>query len=332
MAADKVALIVGGSECADEAIAQELIRREWKIVLQGPDAEELNAAAVRASEFSSAPDQVATFLADRTDPAQREQLVEFMLEEFGRIDLLVSAPLGPTVNESLLEMNEQAYAQVMDAYVTSTVFLTQLAANEMVRMTEAETIERLAAEGFGGDELRTLLEDWTLARELREETELDRSERDLSRTDVLGAFRDDIIERIDAEGFLRALGYDDAETQVLLEREELRKGSEARGRTESAARVLFLAGRANRDVTSSTLGNAGITAARVTLLMLQWEAELDARTPGLTTAQVQKAFKAKFIPREDAASRLDAKGYTEEDREILLSLAGSPEGVTEEGV
>ena len=141
MAADKVALIVGGSECADEAIAQELIRREWKIVLQGPDAEELNAAAVRASEFSSAPDQVATFLADRTDPAQREQLVEFMLEEFGRIDLLVSAPLGPTVNESLLEMNEQAYAQVMDAYVTSTVFLTQLAANEMVRMTEAETIE-----------------------------------------------------------------------------------------------------------------------------------------------------------------------------------------------
>ena len=198
--------------------------------------------------------------------------------------------------------------------------------------TEEEAIDRLRGLDFGEDELRVVLDDWTLARELREETELDRSERDLSKSDVLGAFRDDLIPRVDAEAFLLALGYDDAETQVLAEREELRKGTEARGRAEKGARALFLAGRADRDATMSALATAEIPPARITLLLLEWESERAARTPELTTAQVQKSLKLGIIEEQEAARRLDAKGYTEADRDILIELAGSAEGVTEEGV
>jgi hypothetical protein len=198
--------------------------------------------------------------------------------------------------------------------------------------TEAETVARLRELGFVEDELRVALDDWTLDKELRAETELERAERDLSKSDVLGAFRDQLINRLDAEEFLRGLGYDDVELTVLLDREELRAGRERRTRIERGARALFMAGRADRDATTTTLAEGEIPTARITMLLIEWQAERDARTPELTTAQVQKAFKLGHIDRVEVTARLDEKGYTIADRDILILLAGSDDGVTEEGV
>lgn len=151
-AEEQVALITGGADPVAHSIARELIRREWTVLLTG--GEELEAAAEQLTAPADRQGQLATYRADLTAAAEREQLVEFMLDEFGRIDLLAIVPTGqaaegqagqtqhPATDQlDLLELTEEAYHQVLDAYATAPLFLSQLVANEMVRLAEAGAIE-----------------------------------------------------------------------------------------------------------------------------------------------------------------------------------------------
>ena len=138
---EKVALVTGGTEPAAESIARELVGRNWAVALQGAHSESLDAAGARLGSEAEWTHQVAGYTAELTVGSDREQLVEMTLEEFGRIDLLVSCPAGPSVRQDLLELIQDHYEHVQAAYVTAPLFLAQLVANEMVRLTEAGSIE-----------------------------------------------------------------------------------------------------------------------------------------------------------------------------------------------
>jgi len=139
--ADKLALITGGVEPVGESIAKELVRRNWAVALQGPPGDALAAAAERLNAVAEWTDQVAAFGAELTVGKEREQLIEMVLEEFGRIDLLVAAPAGPSIRQDLLELIQDHYEHVQAAYVTAPLFLAQLVSNEMVRLTDSGAIE-----------------------------------------------------------------------------------------------------------------------------------------------------------------------------------------------
>ena len=140
-APEKVALVTGAPEPVAESVAIELVGRSWAVACQGVAGEALDAVAGRLSAASEWTDQAAVFPAELTVGADREQLVEQTLDEFGRIDLLVVCPAGPSVHQELLEIIQDHYEHVQAAYVTAPLFLTQLVANEMVRLTEAGSIE-----------------------------------------------------------------------------------------------------------------------------------------------------------------------------------------------
>ena len=61
-------------------------------------------------------------------------MIEGALKKFGRIDGLVNvAGVAPKVRADLLEMSEESYDFVMDINTKGTLFLTQAAANEMIK-------------------------------------------------------------------------------------------------------------------------------------------------------------------------------------------------------
>lgn len=140
-ASQQVALITGVANVVGERIARELLHRGWSAVLQGPDEDELHAAADQLAAVPAEGERILAFHADLAVSEDRERLVEAALGEFGRIDLLVWAEAGPGVSEDLLEMSEQAYREVTDACVAAPVFLVQLVANEMVRLSESGPFE-----------------------------------------------------------------------------------------------------------------------------------------------------------------------------------------------
>jgi 3-oxoacyl-[acyl-carrier protein] reductase len=142
----RAALVTGGAGGLGRAIAMELARRGWSVFLQHGGSEkaaEEAASAVRTAALEAGREiDVETAAADLTEPSDREQLVERVLESFGRIDMLVNAAVAQGASEQdLLEMTEDAYRRVMDSTLAAAVFLTQLVANEMVRLVEAGQIE-----------------------------------------------------------------------------------------------------------------------------------------------------------------------------------------------
>jgi len=141
-APQRAALVTAGAGGLGKAVAVELARRGWAVFIQHSPAARAAAEAVEeicaAARDAGRRPRVVAGAADLTAPADREQLVERVLEEFGRIDMLVNAPPAhPHVAEDLLELTEETYYRVLDAGLTATLFLTQLVANEMVRLVEA---------------------------------------------------------------------------------------------------------------------------------------------------------------------------------------------------
>jgi len=141
----RVALVTGGASGLGKAAAIELVRLGWSVFIQhsaSVSADEALSDIRALADETDAEIEVAATAADLTASADREQLIEQVLANFGQIDMLVNAAPGrggPAAD--LLEVTEQAYRQIIDTGVTATFLLTQLVANEMVRLVEAGQIE-----------------------------------------------------------------------------------------------------------------------------------------------------------------------------------------------
>jgi 3-oxoacyl-[acyl-carrier protein] reductase len=90
---DKVALILASSKGLGKAVAIELAKEGARVIICGTDAAAL--AATKAEIENIAPNNVAAFVCDITDEAQRKNLVEQSVKAFGSIEILVTNTGGP---------------------------------------------------------------------------------------------------------------------------------------------------------------------------------------------------------------------------------------------
>lgn len=90
---NKVALVLASSKGLGKAVAIELAREGAKVIICGTDAAALTLA--RTEIETIAPNNVASFICDLTDEAQRKNLVEQGVKTFGNIDILVTNTGGP---------------------------------------------------------------------------------------------------------------------------------------------------------------------------------------------------------------------------------------------
>src|ERR671919_1055500 len=107
----RVALVTGASRGLGRALAAELVRRGWHVVVDARDAARL-ASAIDEME---APDAVTAVAGDVSDPAHGRELAD-AVEKAGGLDLLANnaSVLGPSPQPRLadypLDVLEQVYA------------------------------------------------------------------------------------------------------------------------------------------------------------------------------------------------------------------------------
>lgn len=138
---EQVVLVTGGSRGIGRGIALALGAAGWRVVVN------YNRSAAAADEVVAAlAEQGGTaraYQADISRAADRAHLIEQIMAEFGRIDVLVNnAGIAPAQRLDILDMTAASYDQVMDVNLKGPFFLTQLVANTMIGLLEAGTVAR----------------------------------------------------------------------------------------------------------------------------------------------------------------------------------------------
>ena len=133
----KIAIVTGVMGGIGKACAQALIGAGYGVV--GMDVvEPAGKAAFEGLPF--------TYIkGDLADGACRERLVETALAQ-GELTALVNvAGVAPKVRRDILEMTEESYDFVMGVNTKGTLFLTQLAANALIRQGKGGSIVNISS-------------------------------------------------------------------------------------------------------------------------------------------------------------------------------------------
>lgn len=134
-----VALVTGGSRGIGRGIAKALAAAGWSVVINYRGnlaaAEETTEAIWKAGGGATA------IQADISAGEDRNRMIGQILEEYGRLDLLVNnAGMAPRQRRDILETTEESYDQVMDVNLKGPFFLTQHVARTMVDLLTREVI------------------------------------------------------------------------------------------------------------------------------------------------------------------------------------------------
>jgi len=142
----RVALVTGAGRGIGRGIAVALAERGWTVVVNYRGNAEAAAETVR--RVVQAGGQGVAVQADVASAADRDRLVETVLREFGRIDLLVNnAGMAPRQRADVLETGEASYDEVMAVNLKGPFFLTQRVAQAMIALVEAGEADADGSDG-----------------------------------------------------------------------------------------------------------------------------------------------------------------------------------------
>ena len=134
-----VALITGASRGIGRGIAMELAKIGYDLVINyAGNADAARQTRDECLKLGASKIRVEVCQADISIAADRQRLVEFAQQTFGRLDLLVNnAGVAPTVRADILEAGEESFDRLININLKGPYFLTQLVARWMVEQTKA---------------------------------------------------------------------------------------------------------------------------------------------------------------------------------------------------
>ncbi|MHC4441398.1 MAG: 3-ketoacyl-ACP reductase [Planctomycetota bacterium] len=134
-----VALVTGGSRGIGRGICLELAKEGYNVLINYFG--NVSAAEQTHEMIEKAGGQAESCQADIAQTEDRDLLLEYCMENFGRLDLLVNnADIAPPEQLDVLETTTDNYESVLDVNLKGPFFLTQAAARLMIRLLEGKDI------------------------------------------------------------------------------------------------------------------------------------------------------------------------------------------------
>ncbi len=138
-----VALVTGGSGGTGQAICLALAREGFTVLINYNN--NIDAAEQTLELIEQAGGKADLCQADIALTEDRDLLLEYCMENLGRLDLLVNnAAVAPPERHDLLETTEESYDQVLNTNLKAPFFLTQAAARLMIRQLQEGDIASAA--------------------------------------------------------------------------------------------------------------------------------------------------------------------------------------------
>src|SRR3954453_13163795 len=133
---DKVVLITGGGGGIGKASARRFLEEGAKVVLNSRRESVLDAAR---EELAVHGDRLATFAADGSSHAAAQEVVDFAVDTYGRVDIVVNST-GIFRVVPFLEQTEAHVEEALSSILRPTYYVSQAAARDMVERGEGGAI------------------------------------------------------------------------------------------------------------------------------------------------------------------------------------------------
>lgn len=132
---------------------------------------------------------------------------------------------------------------------------------------------------------------------------------------------DQIMSPEQAAPIAKALGFSTDETTFILEAVQFHAESRLVSQAVTAIRSKYVGHHIQHGDASNFLDALGIPSEQRDQLLKLWDIEASAATTVLTEAQIVKAFTLQLITQDDAMTRLQEKGYSATDANLLINGA-----------
>ncbi|RDV16258.1 3-oxoacyl-[acyl-carrier-protein] reductase [Pontibacter diazotrophicus] len=144
----KVALVTGASKGIGRAIAQKFVEMGAQVAFTYLSSVEKGQALEQ--ELSANGGKAKGYRSDAADTAQAEQLVEDVVKEFGKLDIVVNNA-GITRDGLLMRMNEEQWDAVINTNLKSVFNVTKAATKHMMRAKSGSLINITSVVGIKGN-------------------------------------------------------------------------------------------------------------------------------------------------------------------------------------
>ena len=134
---DKGIIVTGGSRGMGRAYCLGMAREGAKVIVNYVSDE--GAANEVLKEISDMGGEAYSFKADVGTKADVKGMVDFAVEKFGRLDVMVSNA-GLVHKEPLVEQTEETIDRIFHTNVKGNIFCTQVAAEQMMKQKEGKII------------------------------------------------------------------------------------------------------------------------------------------------------------------------------------------------
>jgi len=142
---DKVAVITGGGRGIGQAIAYAFAKAGAKVVLTSRKAQDLEATANEIIAFGGEAFPLPAHLG-KTEEIKK--MIDAVMAKYGRIDILVNNTGASPAMGSVLECDERLWDKLMDINLKAAYFISQAAANVMVKQGGGKIINIASVDGY----------------------------------------------------------------------------------------------------------------------------------------------------------------------------------------
>jgi len=155
-----------------------------------------------------------------------------------------------------------------------------------------------------------------------------KEEKDLTKSEILRLYRENIIDRTTAKDMLISLGYDENEAELLLSLEDLKieaeKAKEVKVLTKYDVLRAYRENVIGREEAKAMLLDLGYSKEDAELLLkiedIKKKAKESEKERELSKSDLLRLYREGVIDRKTAKEALMDIGYSESDAELLLRL------------
>lgn len=185
--------------------------------------------------------------------------------------------------------------------------------------SRADTVALLETAGWTGTPLDDLMGTWDLLRTATELQPHQETTRDLTKTELLNAYEDNIITDVEVVDGLIALGYDHNEATTLKAHSDLKRKKAENAMQQELVHQRYIGREITYDTASIELDKYNVPVTQKLILLKKWTVELEKRVPDFTLTQLEGMVRAKVMDESVARGFLRDQGYMDSQVEYLTS-------------